>query len=977
MEVPNLTEVSVPEECTTEELIIELKKQLDAEVYTLGELIVPQKFEKITMIDNKLEKEEIEVKGRKIPFDTIRQKINIKHEKYMKIHSDEELVAMNNDEIRKHLNNINELKKSDDSCSIEELRKKLSQFERTRHLMLWHDGSTLSNHGHLLMMVCVIYDPAIYYTDKEYFELYNKNINIQALVERPNLYLLARCPSNDQQIMYGDERMEDIASLNIDIPTPSGIPIKDVMRVFKGDAPAAQFEAGQQKGGHFFCWACPIKSYQSSDLISTLNAPHMSLQDRINKVKESVTSQNKLDNKRIKLYSNLDKSALIDELHQRKLKFEPKASIKDLQIKLQNEMHGIQRLPALLYNFPNSTLNDLNLSTYEILCTEPLHDVSNHTKNLFNELPWQFQNPFKETLQSIINSSFNNKDAKNSADYRKSLLVVTNWFLEKNKNIPTVNFKSLENITIKLLTTLAEIQELLYLPDNERNISKVLRLINITFIHGMLLTKFLDKNKSKLKDRKDFGVYYHSLIGHAPIQFRLFSGRTSNTEKEEATFSCLKRFTKNASNHHPDNVITNSFIRHQAREILKDNEVNQNKKKESFISSIYNPIKIKLKNSIISFEWIKNYPYEYQALLERQADFLLEDIWWRESDDGVEFHDTDTHTIPTDLQLHHFRSYTIKDETEYLNQCWKECLINRNKLIPAQKIKIYDSSNSTFTVTYLKTLAYFHPILINNSNNDNNNIITSVETPESYEKNIESSKNNESHNQSEDVDFSFDISEIHNESNKNNETTHSNVDSSIKDLIITPTDTSNNQTATQTTPLQQQKTTSTPVTKLTDTINENTNLLTLTATPLQHKKHTSTPVKAPKLKNIKQKEQNVIFIKPVDPFKDNAPSKSSAMLITILGEHHLITEYDVLRKRIKKTGNQQYISDYKLLIAQIEVKLNIEYHTLKEKLKKTELLNLKNNSALSTLPSEQNQKHYYDLLKKLKLIKVVKAQLQL
>ena len=124
---------------------------------------------------------------------------------------------------------------------------------------------------------------------------------------------------------------------------------------------------------------------------------------------------------------------------------------------------------------------------------------------------------------------------------------------------------------------------------------KVLRFINVTFIHGMLVSKFLDKSKSKLKDRKDFGVYYHSLIGHAPDQFRLFSGRASNTEKEEAVFSSLKRFTNNASNHHPDNVITNAFIRHQSREMMKEDEI-ESRHKESSLSIIYKPIKAKLNN---------------------------------------------------------------------------------------------------------------------------------------------------------------------------------------------------------------------------------------------------------------------------------------------------------------------------------------------------------------------------------------------
>ena len=42
---------------------------------------------------------------------------------------------------------------------LKELRKKL---ECTHHLMFWHDGSTLSNHSHILMTVSAMYDPALY-----------------------------------------------------------------------------------------------------------------------------------------------------------------------------------------------------------------------------------------------------------------------------------------------------------------------------------------------------------------------------------------------------------------------------------------------------------------------------------------------------------------------------------------------------------------------------------------------------------------------------------------------------------------------------------------------------------------------------------------------------------------------------------------------------------------------------------------------
>ena len=49
---------------------------------------------------------------------------------------------------------------------------------------------------------------------------------------------------------------------------------------------------------------------------------------------------------------------------------------------------------------PNETLEKLNLSSYEILYTEPLHDISNHIKNLYQELPhhFPFQKPNKKLL---------------------------------------------------------------------------------------------------------------------------------------------------------------------------------------------------------------------------------------------------------------------------------------------------------------------------------------------------------------------------------------------------------------------------------------------------------------------------------------------------------------------------------------------------------------------------------------------------
>ena len=85
--------------------------------------------------------------------------------------------------------------------------------ERTRCFAFWYDGSTIGNHSHLLITVNVLYDPASFLSDEEYYLKYKKNINIQATTEKSQLYLLARCPSNDQQILYSEDRVTDLLKM--------------------------------------------------------------------------------------------------------------------------------------------------------------------------------------------------------------------------------------------------------------------------------------------------------------------------------------------------------------------------------------------------------------------------------------------------------------------------------------------------------------------------------------------------------------------------------------------------------------------------------------------------------------------------------------------------------------------------------------------------------------------------------------------
>ena len=190
----------------------------------------------------------------------------------------------------------------------------------------------------------------------------------------------------------------------------------------------------------------------------------------------------------------------------------------------------------------------------------------------------------KETFSNTIQESFAGKDAKNSSDYWKSLLIVGNWLQESlPENIIT------RIIITRIILTLPEIQEICYLPENEQTPQKIFRLKNLTFIHGMLLDIIIRPKLKSLTERKLFGTYYEAIICHSPTQYRILSGRAANTEKEEALFTGIKTDTKLTSKYHPENLVTNAIVRAQARKSFSSSS--NCFKKNHTLTIITNPYK--------------------------------------------------------------------------------------------------------------------------------------------------------------------------------------------------------------------------------------------------------------------------------------------------------------------------------------------------------------------------------------------------
>ena len=130
LDVPYLKDTSIPIEETNKEVNQTLKQKINDGIYTLGEKIVPQVFEKVCLKNEKLCTEEIIVKGRKIPLQEILEKLTNKHEKYMRINSDDELELMQAADVARELLRINEYHDKDKDEPLQNLKDKIKKFQR-------------------------------------------------------------------------------------------------------------------------------------------------------------------------------------------------------------------------------------------------------------------------------------------------------------------------------------------------------------------------------------------------------------------------------------------------------------------------------------------------------------------------------------------------------------------------------------------------------------------------------------------------------------------------------------------------------------------------------------------------------------------------------------------------------------------------------------------------------------------------------
>ena len=130
------------------------------------------------------------------------------------------------------------------------------------------------------------------------------------------------------------------------------------MRFFHGDGPQQEFEAGEQKGGNAGCASCSGDTRKYKDLAVSLRRPHLGLSERLKKVLQGRARKNRR-NGGLKPFKDLHKEELKRECTAHGLSCD--GSKKELQEIFQEDIGGIQRVPAMIFFDQEKTKADLVL----------------------------------------------------------------------------------------------------------------------------------------------------------------------------------------------------------------------------------------------------------------------------------------------------------------------------------------------------------------------------------------------------------------------------------------------------------------------------------------------------------------------------------------------------------------------------------------------------------------------------------------
>ena len=161
----------------------------------------------------------------------------------------------------------------------------------------------------------------------------------------------------------------------------------------------------------------------------------------------------------------------------------------------------------------------------------------------------------------------------------------------------------------KFLEILYEVQRILYLHDDQRTTVEVLRLHNSCFEHNILMKEIFRGKLIALTRERLYGKYMHNLLVHAPIQYRVVSGDSINTEDEECQFNEIKNICKGTINDKPGHFIGNIIVRMKCESSAKQkfDDVKSIDNTVHDINSMGNQLVKYRRNSLFEYKYVQKY----------------------------------------------------------------------------------------------------------------------------------------------------------------------------------------------------------------------------------------------------------------------------------------------------------------------------------------------------------------------------------
>ena len=657
---------------------------IDDGTLCLGEPCTPYPIYQYKWVESKLEKVESHVYGRKLSFKYLREKMLCKHEPYMRLTPDDVINSMSPEELLQYVAQF-EVVSDTDPCH---LRKRLKELERTRHLVLWHDHSSVLSRGYILITLNVIYDNAVF--DVWLYDESKHKLCLQEYVEQPEMYLVCLSSSSiDDQAALIADRLDCLFSLSQPVTTDSGIQICDVLRFFVGDHKAIAFEQGTQCGGNYSCGCCGIHVEKYVDQPHALRRKVRLLCDLQH---HATMGRFGCNPNVVKPFESLTLGNLQNELRKRGC-VEIDLPKQKLVQKLKEILEGVQRVPSLLLSNPKADLSHYNLDHYTILPCEPLHDLKGHLNNLLSNISSLLTDQLKTDVHDLIQRTVYWKDSGHTgADMRVGLLRVYHVLLKAAES-GTLNDS---DGVLNLIRTAVCISDILYSPPEERTPRNILRFYNACWFHHELCVSLFPS----LIGSKFFGLYFHSLLTHAPLQFEIVCLRSVNTEANERLFHSVKSVAEKCTNRHPSNVIPKVLMHVQAKELEGNLIGTPSDSQDHRVSQEAKGLPPHV-GTIFSRVFVEKHASSFQAHSERISTFLLpgRGVWWERDDENIMFKDGDDHPMFKDEgpPLNYFRSCHLSDVQCTASHAWDK-LLSSNIEIPLgdQFVRVFDS-NGSFT----------------------------------------------------------------------------------------------------------------------------------------------------------------------------------------------------------------------------------------------------------------------------------------